>query len=351
MKWNKENVFEESKKYKSRSEFKKGCVSAYDKARKNGWLQEMNFSVCDRRGSRKWNDDNVISESKKYKSRSEFSRGSRGAYGYALKYDLLKQMTWLLPLENHKHKGRHCVYCYLDSENLWAYIGLTIDIVLRHKKHLTDADSSVYRHFTDNDKNIPQPIILIEKIREKEAQYWEDWFVKEYKKQGFNILNKGVTGVGCGSLGGNSHILKWNKKTLFEESKKYKTIQEFYTFCRRGYDVARQNKWIEEMVWLSYKIRQPKYWTKDRVFEESKKYVKRNEFKKNSSRAYQIARKNGWLDEMTWFEIKYHNWNLDSIIEESKRYHSRNDFKKNNRGAYCTALKNGWMDIIFPKCP
>ena len=90
-------------------------------------------------------------------------------------------------------------------------------------------------------------------------------------------------------------------------------------------------------------------WSKDDILKEEKKYKTRRKFQEGCATAYQIARKNGWLDEMTWFEIKYHNWNLDSIIEESKRYHSRNDFKKNNRGAYCTALKNGWMDIIFQK--
>ena len=38
---NKEHVFEESKKYNSRSSFNKNSRRAYEEARKNKWLDEM----------------------------------------------------------------------------------------------------------------------------------------------------------------------------------------------------------------------------------------------------------------------------------------------------------------------
>lgn len=41
-------------------------------------------------------------------------------------------------------------------------------------------------------------------------------------------------------------------------------------------------------------------WTRENVFEESKKYSSRSEFKKGSSGAFHIAYINGWLDEMSW---------------------------------------------------
>lgn len=39
--WTKEQVFEESKKYTSIAEFQKKSVSAYTKALKNKWLDDM----------------------------------------------------------------------------------------------------------------------------------------------------------------------------------------------------------------------------------------------------------------------------------------------------------------------
>lgn len=48
------------------------------------------------------------------------------------------------------------------------------------------------------------------------------------------------------------------------------------------------------------------YWEEDkeRTIEESKKYSSRVEFYKGSHGAYVVAKKNGWLDEMTWLNRK-----------------------------------------------
>lgn len=40
-KWNYETCYEEAKKYSTRYEFQKGCGSAYEVARKNGWMDEL----------------------------------------------------------------------------------------------------------------------------------------------------------------------------------------------------------------------------------------------------------------------------------------------------------------------
>lgn len=290
--------------------------------------------------------ENVIEESKKYKSKSEFQKKCSSAYRKALDNGWLKEMDWFIPTQNYIIGG-NCVYCYMDDEYNCVYVGLTCNKERRFREHLTEEDSSVYRYFNRINKTIPQPICLKEDLSRIDAQYWEDWFINEYKKCGYNIINNAKTGVGIGSLG-TLMTKKWSKNRVFEESKKYHSRNEFKSNNESAYKVALTKKWIEDMVWLKPKCHK---WSKDDILNEGKKYKTRRKFQEGCATAYQIARKNGWLDEMTWFEIKYHNWNLDSIIEESKRYHSRNDFKKNNRGAYCTALKNGWMDIIFPKCP
>ena len=48
-----------------------------------------------------------------------------------------------------------------------------------------------------------------------------------------------------------------------------------------------------------------KKWTKETVFEESKKYSSRSEFKKKKSGAFRIAYMNGWLDEMMSLSVAY----------------------------------------------
>lgn len=79
--WTKEQVFEESKKYTSIVEFQKKSVSAYTKALKNNWLDDMTW--LPRMRSRRWTKEAALEESKKYKTRTEFARKSSGAYDAA----------------------------------------------------------------------------------------------------------------------------------------------------------------------------------------------------------------------------------------------------------------------------
>lgn len=95
-KWNRENVINESKKYKSKSEFKKNSNGAYNYARKHNILCEMIWLKKPDIWNKKWNnDESVINESKKYKSKTEFKKNSRGAHCYAWRHHLLDKMYWL----------------------------------------------------------------------------------------------------------------------------------------------------------------------------------------------------------------------------------------------------------------
>lgn len=91
--------------------------------------------------------------------------------------------------------------------------------------------------------------------------------------------------------------VKWTKDAVFEESKKYKTRGDFQKNSG-AYRAALRNKWIDEMTWLKPDIK----WTKDAVFEESKKYTTRGKFKNGNQSAYNVARSNNWLNEMTWLK-------------------------------------------------
>lgn len=78
---------------------------------------------------------------------------------------------------------------------------------------------------------------------------------------------------------------------------------------------------------------------------KQKKYKAKSEFAKRSGGAYNLARKNGWLNDYTWFktpEIK-RKWNRETCRNEAKKYNSRSEFAKNSRVAYQVARKNGWL--------
>ena len=94
---NKDLVMEEAKKYKTRSEFMKNNRSFYNAALKYGFMNDMYwFGEKTSKPSGYWNNkEHVIEESKKYKTKSEFRKHSNGAFNAAKKKGYINELTWL----------------------------------------------------------------------------------------------------------------------------------------------------------------------------------------------------------------------------------------------------------------
>ena len=93
----------------------------------------------------------------------------------------------------------------------------------------------------------------------------------------------------------------WTKERVFEEARNYQTRGEFKKGNPTAYQVARKNGWLDEMDWFIEGKRPDGYWTKERVFEKAREYKSKYEFCKGCASAYQVAKKNKWLEEMFWF--------------------------------------------------
>ena len=102
---NKKNVIEESKKYSSRTEFKKKSGNAYSSALKNKWINEMTWLDKNLKRHQKgyWKDkENIMQEAKKYSSKEEFKKGNLTAFLAAYKYGYIDEMHWLVKKKQHK---------------------------------------------------------------------------------------------------------------------------------------------------------------------------------------------------------------------------------------------------------
>lgn len=86
-KWNKEMLFEEASKYKSKIELYRNNRGAYDYAINHGYINELYDNI-----KRTWNDNIVIEEARKYKNKYSFKKGCSGAYSYAERHNLLKEL-------------------------------------------------------------------------------------------------------------------------------------------------------------------------------------------------------------------------------------------------------------------
>ena len=85
-------------------------------------------------------------------------------------------------------------------------------------------------------------------------------------------------------------------------------------------------------------MRKPKgYWNKENVFALAKTCGSRKEIERKSRRAYDVAWRNGWLDEMTWLKEKKetNTYTKETVFEEAKKYSSV--------GAYQKACRKKWI--------
>lgn len=85
IKWDKETTLQESKKYRTPSEFQQGSPSAYQAALRHKWLNDYIWLEYDQMPNGYWTKEKVIEESKKYTSRREMEQAAPAAYSAALK--------------------------------------------------------------------------------------------------------------------------------------------------------------------------------------------------------------------------------------------------------------------------
>ena len=111
-----------------------------------------------------------------------------------------------------------------------------------------------------------------------------------------------------------------------------------------------------------------KFWTKEKVIEEGRKYDYRRDFENNAKSAYTYAVKHGLLDVLfndkpnRGYKIEKRayshkevrvlvHWTKERVIEESKKYMFRRDFLKGCTAAYNAAYEKGWLDELFEDRP
>ena len=238
--WTKEKCYELAVQYKDLTSFRKECPVAYSKACKNNWLQEFTWLERTVIPAGFWTKELIMAEARKYSSSREFKGGNKKAYNAACNRGLLKECTWFIKPKNAK---------------------------------------------------------------------------------------------------------KWNYDTCYEEAKKYSTQSEFRVNSITAYCKARDNGWLDDYTWLEKHIA----WNYDLCMSEARKYEYYLDFRYKSFDAFKTARNNGWLKLYTWLikePIEPYNkkWKYDTCYAEAKKYKTRSEFNKKCSGAYDVARRNGWLD-------
>ena len=338
--WTKEICRKEAQKYKTRGEFQDNSGSAYSKASKNRWLNEIcSHMISVKKANDYWTKKRCHEEALKYKTRGEFQKKSGSANNKA------KQHGWHDEICSHMvrvgNRSSKLIYAYEFSDNT-VYIGLTYNINDRQKHRDQDEGDAVTKHKT---KTGLKPIrkLLTDYIPVEEAIKEENAYIKKYLDNGWIILNKSK----AGSIGGN--VVKWTKEELQKEALKYISRVEFQKKKPGAYSSGRTKGWIKEICSHMPLLQIPNgSLTKEVCRKVALKYKTRTEFARDSAGAYDKAWKNDWLDDicshMTSVQKPYNYWTKERCHEEAIKYKTRSEFQKNSVTAYDKVLLNDWFN-------
>ena len=301
--WDYDRCYNEARKYNSIYIFIKSCGVAYSVARKKGWLKDYDWFVPGKKQNGYWNYDTCYQEAKKYKSRTCFCKGSAGAYNVARENGWLDAYNW-----------------FEIKSGIWTYdTCYELALICNTRSEFKNKSQSAY-----------------EVARKNNWLNEYTWFVDGHK-----------------NYGDKKRI--WTFDSCYDEAKKYSTKVEFQRNSAGAYNVARKNNWLKHYDWFEdgRKIHGEKkrIWNRDTCYMEASKYTTKSDFRYYSSSAYTAALKNKWIKDYTWFENgrkitaeKLRKWNKDSCYKLALECHTRGELKKRNNAAYNVARKNGWLD-------
>jgi predicted GIY-YIG superfamily endonuclease len=335
--WTKEKCIEEVSKYNTKKEFMEKSPVVYNTSYKYGWLDEITNHLIGQKKNFWIYKENCKKEALKYDTLSVFAKMAPGAYKVSSKNGWLDEITSHMSYLGNKFM--RLIYVYEFSDNS-VYIGLTYNLEKRNYQHNSDKNSKVFIHMNYSGLT-PKLIKLTDYIEVGKAQKMEYHFLRKYKNNGFNILNKAKTG----GIGGSN--IKWTKERCMEEALKYNTYKEFSKYCNGAYNKCLKEKWFDE---LCEHLIKGNSWTYENCKNAALKYVNRSDYQKYERGAYSSALRNKWLDEicshMTQYRLPNGYWTKERCHEEALKYNDKKTYSTNSNSSYLIACRNGWIKEI-----
>lgn len=298
-----------------------------------------------------WTKEKVLASAKKFETIVSWVTNESSAYGAARKNGWLKEATkHMRPVGNKKIR---CVYSIKVKGKKIIYIGLTGDIKRRMRDHFRDNPKIIDLVNKFGVKSLIQKQ-LTDYILADKAIKIERKLVSEYRNQNYKVLNIAK----AGSLGGTT--IKWTKKKIIFEAKKYKTIAEWLKNDVLSYKAAWSMGILKEATKHMERLWEKK-WTDEKIIEAALKHKTFKLWLQKDKNSYAAAQKRNLLNDprITEHLTKVEGstvwkWTKEKILKDAKKYSTRSSWKRNSPSAYRASKERGCFDeavkhMIRPK--
>lgn len=231
------------------------------------------------------------------------------------------------------------IYALISDSAGLAYIGLTKNLKTRVASHLRLSQTSSSRVIANEDFRVEK---LSEYVDDDTARALESYFISAVAERGYTITN--VATPGC--LGYDGHLF-WTKEKVYEEAKKYSSYTLFSKDHKAAVTRAYVDGYLKELkssVGLSSS--QSEKWNKESVMKLASQYKTLNEFYRDNLGAYGHAYNNGYIKELPLFMAKRSRWTKTEIMSAASKCITISEFRKNFPGPYQRMHLDGFYEEV-----
>ena len=357
----KENVLSDALNYKTTTEWNKMNTTAYSAARKNGWFEEATahmLILIKPKGY--WNEETIFEESKKYKTPQDWKKGSSSSYTMSFKieglyekcivemgFDRPRKVGFWQIKENVLAKARE-----YKTRSEWGTgpnsHGASYDSA---KKNGWFEEATAHMIEINKPTGYWTKEVILETA--KKYKYYSDWVKNEKAAYQAALKQKLIDECTSHMIFSNVRNGHWNiKENVLAEALKYKTRSEFSRNSAGAYNSAKQNGWYDECIaHMDYAEGHTpaNFWTKEKVLSIAKKYDNRLDWVKNNKKSVDAARRNGWMEKaishMNLSIKPFGYWEVkENVLAEALKHKTKKQWQKKSNGSMKSARKNGWYE-------
>lgn len=285
------DCIEKIKECKTVYEFKKRFYQYYTASINNNWYDDLKLIINSRlkKNNGYWTKEQCQNVALKCEYRKEFQIKFHSAYSKALKNNWLDEICSHMSSIGDKY--RRCVYVFEFKESKTCYVGLTCNLIRRAKTHMLKGP---VHDFIKNNNESFELKQLSDYIKADKAQTLEGKYLERYKNNGWVILNS-IKAGGLGGLSTNKYDINKCRVLALE----CKTRWEFNQKYNKEYQACLKNNWLDEICSHMVEKKKNRYWDNfERCLEVAKKCKNKTEFIKKYDSAYRYSKKNDWINKL-----------------------------------------------------